>query len=169
MKPFNFKTSERAKLTENQSGPDTPRVPQYEPLQQQLKNAFILRVDERSETSPEKSGPRKLTKAKSPEFETKKRLQLREIVQQENDFDSEHSTSTMGGQEFKAKPLNRKILERQSALPSVTKRETTSFTEFSLSQPNSKLGKRTMHEYLDEQERMSKASFKAQIIDKRVF
>jgi len=75
----------------------------------------------------------------------------------------------MSGIDFKAMPMNRKIMERKSALPCVTKRASTTFTEFSLSQPNSKLGKRTLREYLNEQEKMAKAAFKAKVIDKRVF
>lgn len=106
-KPFNFKTSQRAKLTEN--GPDTPKPESYEGLQQQIKNAFILRADEPSSAS--KYSPRKLTKAQSPDFETTKRLQLRSTLQQDLE-DSEHQNSTMSDSNFKAMPFNKKIFER---------------------------------------------------------
>ena len=71
--------------------------------------------------------------------------------------------------DFKATPLNRRILDRQAILPQVIKKYQTGFDEFKLSKPNLKLGKRALEEYLEIQRRMENPEFKAREIDKRVF
>ena len=69
--------------------------------------------------------------------------------------------------EFKARPFNRKIFEKSSGkLPSVDKRAPTQFTEFSLSNSNIKLGKRTLEEYLNKE---NTGQFKAMPLDKKIF
>ncbi len=70
--------------------------------------------------------------------------------------------------DFKARPLNKKIFEKQSSLPLVEKKKSTFFDEFKLSQANTKLGKRTLDEYLGEQEKMRTAEFKALKLDKKI-
>jgi 5-methylcytosine-specific restriction endonuclease McrBC regulatory subunit McrC len=70
--------------------------------------------------------------------------------------------------DFKALPLNKKIFDKQDSLPEVGKKSATSFDEFKLSRPNSKLGKRSLEDYLTEQERLKKAEFKARSLDKKV-
>ena len=70
--------------------------------------------------------------------------------------------------DFKARPLNKKIFEKQSSLPSVEKKKSTFFDEFKLSQANTNLGKLTLEEYLGEQEKMRTAEFKALKLDKKI-
>ena len=48
------------------------------------------------------------------------------------------------------------------------KKKSTFFYEFKLSQANTKLGKRTLDEYLGEQEKMRTAEFKALKLDKKI-
>ena len=48
------------------------------------------------------------------------------------------------------------------------KKKSTFFDEFKLSQANTKLGKRTLDEYLGEQEKMRTAEFKALKLDKKI-
>ena len=43
------------------------------------------------------------------------------------------------------------------------------FEKFKLSQANNKLGKRTLVEYLEQNEKMQKAEFKARVLDKKMF
>jgi len=50
----------------------------------------------------------------------------------------------------------------------VEKRKSTCFDEFKLSQANTKLGKRTLDEYLEEQEKMRTAEFKALKLDRKI-
>jgi len=50
----------------------------------------------------------------------------------------------------------------------VEKRKSTFFDEFKLSLANTKLGKRTLDEYLEEQEKMRTAEFKALKLDRKI-
>ena len=53
---------------------------------------------------------------------------------------------------FKAKPLNKKIFEKQPSFPQIDKKQQTSFNEFNLSKSNGKLIKRTYEEYMVDKE-----------------
>jgi len=54
-------------------------------------------------------------------------------------------------------------------VPYVEKKETTSFDEFRLSQSNTKLGKRTLEEYLFNKENSNSNVFRARSLDKNLF
>lgn len=58
---------------------------------------------------------------------------------------------------------------KQAYLPTVGKKQATNFEKFKLSQANNKLGKRTLVEYLEQNEKMQKAEFKARVLDKKMF
>ena len=65
--------------------------------------------------------------------------------------------------------MNKKILEHPTFVPHVEKREATAFDEFRLSQSNTKLGKRTLEEYLLNKENASQNVFRARSLDKNLF
>ena len=73
--------------------------------------------------------PRKLTRPKSPNLMTDKRVKVM------NQFDDEMTVETSANLTgvFKARPLNQTIMQKPSKLPQVEKRGKTDFDEFRLS------------------------------------
>lgn len=54
-------------------------------------------------------------------------------------------------------------------MPTVVRKQATNFDEFKISQTNTKLGKRALVEYLEQNEKMLKGDFKARVFDKKMF
>lgn len=65
-----------------------------------------------------------------------------------DDFTVTHDEQLQNEHAFKARPLNQKIFESQAKLPSVERKEKTTFEEFHLSGSNATLAKKTLVEYV---------------------
>lgn len=136
--PFQFETSKRARYNEmfNEEGADKERN-EYKPLCQVLKENFSLRPDNDEKDvaninymlHASSAAPRpRMTVVNAPKLATDERGRMKA------DFEvkpQEHSTPN-----FKARALNKRILEQAERLPEVEKRQRTTIAEFSLSKTN---------------------------------
>lgn len=129
----------------------------------QVQNSFRLRDTTNESPLKGQDEKRNLTVPKSPTLHTNQRMKLKD------DFTMHESSASKQeiASQFKARPFNRKIFEKSAGkLPSVERKETTSFNEFSLSNSNAHLGKRTLGEYLLNKE--NSTTFKALPLDKKI-
>lgn len=111
------------------------------------------------------SNRKELTRPKSPTLHTTQRMKLKDdlsIASADRAYDSYKT-------EFKAKPLNKKIFENVPKLPSIEKKQQTTFEEFSLSRSNAKLAKKSLVEYMRNKENSnSNILFRARSVDKKI-
>ena len=99
-----------------------------------------------------------LTRPKSPTLHTTQRMKLKD------DFtvDSVEPSVTV----FKAIPFNPKLFEKSDKIIASGK-EKTAFEEFSLSNTNNQLAKKSLSEYILNKE--NPANFKALALDRKIF
>ena len=118
----------------------------------------------REEKAQDFTGELHLTRPKSPKFLTDQRMQLKEdpMASSMNHSDDEDQTN------FKARPLNKTILQKPSQLPEITKRKPTTFEEFHLSRTNDAnlRTKNILEAY--EKEINALRSFKARPVDAKI-